>query len=230
MICDTKLTSDIINDCTKRPVKGVYPTVWVLDRATNKCDLTGNKITYINQVSPAQFFKIESQKFGINAGHETVVSEVKANGFKHKISLMLNVTDAELDKLENILIVGKKGDEYFVLGVQNGLWKTAQSRMANDNSGMVAVEFQSRADMEEDFSEYSFDLTSDLFSVMPIAEYLESTYEVVPLLADTIITSDEYFTVIDPGTGTVTRTKNHSVVAGGEIQLYYNTIVGYEVS
>ena len=230
MICDTKLKQDIINDCTKRPVKGVYPTVWVLDGATNKCEFVedGNKIASINQVSPAQFFKIESLKFGINAGHETVVSEVKANGFKHKISLMLNVTDAELDKLDNIIVVGKKGDEYFVLGAQNGLWKTAQSRMANDNSGMVAVEFQSRADMEEDFSEYSFDLTSDLFSVMPIAEYLESTYVVVPLLADTVITSDEYFTVID--TGTVTRTKNHSVVTGGEIQLYYNTIVGYEVS
>lgn len=227
MICDTKLTADIINDCTKRPVKGVYPTVWVLDGATNKCVLTGNKIELINQVSPAQFFKIESLKFGINAGHETVVSEVKANGFKHKISLMLNVTDAELDKLDNIIIVGKKGDEYFVLGAQNGLWKTAQSRMANDNSGMVAVEFQSRADMEEDFSEYSFDLTSDLFDVMPISEYLESTYVQLTVLSNDVIESDEYFTVIDGAV--IARSKNYTVI-GTSIQLYYNTIADYTIS
>lgn len=226
MICDTKLTADIINDCTKRPIKGVYPTVWVLDGATNKCVLTGNKITFINQVSPAQFFKIESLKFGINAGHEVVASEVKANGFKHKISLMLNVTDAELDKLDNIIVVGKKGDEYFVLGAQNGLWKTAQSRMANDNSGMVAVEFQSRADMEEDYSEYSFDLTSDLFEVMPIAEYLESTYVLLYPGSGKPITSDEYFTVVDGAV--IARSKNYEVIENS-VQLYYNTDAGYEI-
>lgn len=229
MICDTKLTADIINDCTKRPIKGVYPTVWVLDGATNKCVFgLNNKIILINQVSPAQFFKIESLKFGINAGHEVVASEVKANGFKHKISLMLNVTDAELDKLDNIIIVGKKGDEYFVLGAQNGLWKTAQSRMANDNSGMVAVEFQSRADMEEDYSEYSFDTTSDLFEVMPISEYLESTYVLLTGLgASAVIASDEYFTVID--NETITRSKNYETTTS-EVELYYNTIADYELS
>lgn len=227
MICDTKLTADIINDCTKRPIKGVYPTVWVLDGATNKCVLTGNKITLINQVSPAQFFKIESLKFGINAGHETVVSEVKVNGFKHKISLMLNVTDAELDKLDNIIVVGKKGDEYFVLGAQNGLWKTAQSRMANDNSGMVAVEFQSRADMEEDYSEYTFDTSMGLFEIMPISEYLESTMEYISGESGKVITSGEFFTVVDGAV--IARSKNYEII-GNAILLYYNTIADYELS
>lgn len=228
MICDTKLTANIINDCTKRPVKGVYPTVWVLDGATNKCVFgLNNKIIFIDQVSPAQFFKIEALKFGINAGHEVVASEVKANGFKHKISLMLNVTDAELDKLENILIVGKKGDEYFVLGAQNGLWKTAQSRMANDNSGMVAVEFQSRADMEEDYSEYAFDTSMGLFKIMPISEYLESTMEYIAGESGKVITSDEYFTVVDGAVAA--RSKNYEIIENA-ILLYYNTIAGYTIS
>ena len=58
--------------------------------------------------------------------------------------------------MDGIIVIVKKGDKYLCYGLQNGLWKTAQSRMANDNSGLVTVEFASRADMEEDYSEYFF--------------------------------------------------------------------------
>ena len=60
--------------------------------------------------------------------------------------------------MDGIIVIVKKGDTYLCYGLQNGLWKSAQSRMANDNSGLVTVEFSSRADMEEDYSEYFFNL------------------------------------------------------------------------
>ena len=58
--------------------------------------------------------------------------------------------------MDGIIVIVKKGDNYMCYGLQNGLWKSAQSRMANDNSGLVTVEFSSRTDMEEDYSEYFF--------------------------------------------------------------------------
>ena len=58
--------------------------------------------------------------------------------------------------MDGIIVIVKKGNTYLCYGLQNGLWKSAQSRMANENSGLVTVEFASRADMEEDYSEYFF--------------------------------------------------------------------------
>ena len=58
--------------------------------------------------------------------------------------------------MDGIIVIVKKGDTYMCYGLQNGLWKSAQSRMANDNSGLMTVEFASRTDMEEDYSEYFF--------------------------------------------------------------------------
>ena len=58
--------------------------------------------------------------------------------------------------MDGIIVIVKKDSKYMCYGLQNGLWKSAQSRMANDNSGLMTVEFASRADMEEDYSEYFF--------------------------------------------------------------------------
>ena len=47
-----------------------------------------------------------------------------------------------------------------MLGANNGLWKTAQSAMANDNSGVSTIEFATRDDQGEEYSEYVFWNTS----------------------------------------------------------------------
>jgi len=103
------------------------------------------------------FYKIGSEKFALNVGSELVTSEVKKNGFIHKFTGILSqVGNKMLDTMDGIIVIVKKGDAYMCYGLQNGLWKSAQSRMANDNSGLMTVEFASRADMEEDYSEYFF--------------------------------------------------------------------------
>ena len=165
MSCNTELIADVINDCTKRPTRGIYPTAWVMPFAgreyTLKTVIGENPAVYneIEQLTaPAlNFYKIGAEKFALNVGSELVTSEVKKNGFIHKFTGILSqVGNKMLDTMDGIIVIVKKGDAYMCYGLQNGLWKSAQSRMANDNSGLMTVEFASRPDMEEDYSEYFF--------------------------------------------------------------------------
>jgi len=183
MACSTNLIADIINDCTARPVKGIYPTAWIIPFDGRQYEKTDNLITLLT--SPTGVFrKIESNKFGLNVSSELVTNDVKSNGYLHKFSGILSqVGNKELDELDGIIVVVKKGTTYMVYGLQNGLWKSAQSRTANDNSGMLTVEFSTRSDMEEDYSEYYFDTATvgGLFSALPPATFVESDEHVTGL-------------------------------------------------
>ena len=165
MSCNTELIADVINDCTKRPTRGIYPTAWVMPfegREYLLKTVIGENPAVYNEIeqltAPAlNFYKIGAEKFALNVGSELVTSEVKKNGFIHKFTGILSqVGNKMLDTMDGIIVIVKKGDAYMCYGLQNGLWKSAQSRMANENSGLVTVEFASRADMEEDYSEYFF--------------------------------------------------------------------------
>ena len=174
MACSTNLIADIINDCTARPVKGIYPTAWIIPFSGREYTKTNNLITLLT--SPTGVFrKIESNKFGLNVSSELVTNDVKSNGYLHKFSGILSqVGNKELDELDGIIVVVKKATTYMVYGLQNGLWKSAQSRTANDNSGMLTVEFSSRADMEDDYSEYYFDTATELYNRLPPATFVET--------------------------------------------------------
>ena len=165
MSCSTNLIADIINDCTKRPTRGIYPTAWIMPFANREYSLKtviGENPSVYNEIvqlsAPAlNFYKIEAEKFALNVGSELVTSEVKKNGFIHKFTGVISqVGNKMLDTMDGIIVIVKKGNAYMCYGLQNGLWKSAQSRMANENSGLVTVEFASRPDMEEDYSEYFF--------------------------------------------------------------------------
>ena len=165
MSCNTELIADVINDCTKRPTKGIYPTAWVMQFEGREYALKtviGEDPAVYNEIEQLtalaiNFYKIGAEKFALNVGSELVTSDVKKNGFAHKFTGILSqVGNKLLDTMDGIIVIVKKGDAYMCYGLQNGLWKSAQSRMANDNSGLVTVEFASRPDMEEDYSEYFF--------------------------------------------------------------------------
>ena len=165
MSCNTNLVADIINDCTKRPTRGIYPTAWIMPFEGREYALKtviGEDNPVYNEIeqltAPAiNFYKMQAEKFALNVGSEIVQSDVKKNGYTHKFTgIISQVGNKMLDTMDGIIVIVKKGDTYLCYGLQNGLWKSAQSRMANDNSGLVTVEFSSRADMEEDYSEYFF--------------------------------------------------------------------------
>ena len=165
MACSTNLIADVMNDCTKRPTRGIYPTAWVMPfdgREYTLKTVIGEDPAIYNEIEQLtaqalNFYKIGAEKFALNVGSELVTSEVKKNGFIHKFTGILSqVGNKMLDTMDGIIVIVKKDSKYMCYGLQNGLWKTTQSRMANENSGLVTVEFASRPDMEEDYSEYFF--------------------------------------------------------------------------
>ena len=173
MSCNTDLIADVINDCTKRPTRGIYPTAWIMPfegREYTLINVLGEKNPIYNEIellnAPAiNFYKMQAEKFALNVGSELVQSDVKKNGYTHKFTgIISQVGNKMLDTMDGIIVIVKRGDTYLCYGLQNGLWKSAQSRMANDNSGLVTVEFASRADMEEDYSEYYFKPSSQNYT------------------------------------------------------------------
>ena len=52
-----------------------------------------------------------------------------------------------------VVIVKYLSGGYAILGAENGLYKTAQSRMVNEESGLVTVTYETREGMEEMLSE-----------------------------------------------------------------------------
>jgi len=220
MSCNTQITADIINDCTKRPVKGIYPTAWIMAfegrQYAQEIDGNGNATNNLTQLTaPAlNFYKIGADKFALNAGSSAVISEVKRNGFVHKFTAVLSQAgNAMLDKADGAIVIVKKGTQYIAYGVQNGLWKSAQSRMANDNSGMVTVEFSSRADMEEDFSEYLFENFATDGEVNEINKSL--TADTIALILSILANSDinDGLLIVNGGTSAAIGTWSAQAVA-----------------
>jgi hypothetical protein len=220
-----KITADIINSCEDRPIKGIYPTAWIVGADGLQVTFDDNLIT---EFVPFQesFAKITATKFGLNAGFDIVASDVKQDGFKHKFTAIMAGTSAELDLMDRICVIVKNNNnQYLVYGAQNGLYKTSQTKMANDNSGLLTVNFESRQDMEEEYSEYLFDLPAEL----PINELLASTRvdlsdEIGP---DGIVLSDEYMSVNYDGTWI--RTKAYINDGATSVIVYYNTVAGYTI-
>ena len=67
-----------------------------------------------------------------------------------------DATDA-LDDVDDIVVFVQPngGTSWKVYGAKNGLWKTSQSFMTNDNMGTTAFEFGSREGLEEVFESYN---------------------------------------------------------------------------
>ncbi len=150
----TFLTQDIV---CNRSVKGIEPIAYILPfEGLNVVidDVTGEaKLIY--NTNQSTFSTIQATKFALNAGSSVVSSEVIENGFKHTFTAILaQVANGDLDKMDGIVVIVKYlSGGYAVLGAENGLYKTAQSRMVNEESGLVTVTYETREGMEEMLSE-----------------------------------------------------------------------------
>ena len=150
----TFLTKDIV---CNRSVKGIEPIAYILPfEGLNVVvdDVTGEaKLIY--NTNQSTFSTIQATKFALNAGSSVVSSEVKENGFKHTFTAILaQVANGDLDKMDGIVVIVKYlSGGYAILGAENGLYKTAQSRMVNEESGLVTVTYETREGMEEMLSE-----------------------------------------------------------------------------
>ena len=150
----TFLTKDIV---CNRSIKGIEPIAYILPfegLSVVVDDVTGEaKLIY--NTNQSTFSTIQATKFALNAGSSVVSSEVKENGFKHTFTAILaQVANGDLDKMDGVVVIVKYlSGGYAILGAENGLYKTAQSRMVNEESGLVTVTYETREGMEEMLSE-----------------------------------------------------------------------------
>lgn len=159
MSCTNKVVADIVNSC--RSIKGLKPKTWWFNNGDFTITKTNNVVSAIVKIGSVTAFTIEGFKDFQNAGYEAVVAEGMPTVYKHKYTLNATAATAaekaNIDKADNGFIVTQSNDGTFlVYGVTNGLWKTAQTKMANENNAIEAIEFASREGMEEEYSEYVF--------------------------------------------------------------------------
>ena len=83
MACTTGITADIINDCTKRPVKGLKAKAWAFNKGVATLTITDNLITNLVKAGAATSYTFEGFKDFMNAGYEAVVSDNLPTGYKH---------------------------------------------------------------------------------------------------------------------------------------------------
>jgi hypothetical protein len=162
------LTASIAN--TVRPIKGLKPKAWIFNRADgHTLTFTNNLITNLVKGAGKTSFKIEGFKDFMNAGSSAVVAENFPTAYKHSFAVdTFSATAAEranIDLADDVFVVvevnGSKTEGCFLAyGVNNGLWKSSQAQMANDNNAVTKVVFDSRTGMEETYSVYPLWLTN----------------------------------------------------------------------
>ena len=69
MACTTAITADIINDCTKRPVKGLKAKAWVFNKGVATLTITDNLISDLVKAGAGTSFTFEGFKDFMNAGY-----------------------------------------------------------------------------------------------------------------------------------------------------------------
>ena len=159
----TKLVADIA--LSQRPIKGLKPKAWIFNAGEVTITKTDNKITNLVKVAGKKAFTVEGFKDFMNAGFEPFIAENMPNSFKHIFTLQYNAATAaekaNIDNVDNIIVIVEKNagcdtseGAFLAYGICNGLWKTAQSKKANDNNGMATVEFATREGQGETYSEY----------------------------------------------------------------------------
>ena len=170
------ITQTIINASTPFP-KGIQPTAWIIPWINTNITFSATAKNEITKLIPDQLWypTITATKFGLNAGHTAVVSETKPTAYKHSFtaikSLMSAADRKALDEMDAIMVIVRKNrGGYAVYGAQNGLWKSSQAQMANDNAAMVTATYESRTDMEEEYEEYTINFgtgqTDDIVELM----------------------------------------------------------------
>ena len=161
MACPNNITAAIVNSCT--PVKG-FDKIWLGNRSEFTNTKTANEVTPA-KIGSVKLYSCEGYKDFANGGHDGKIEEMLPTSFIHKVGLNLTVgtaaAQANIDKADDIFVYAKRkgSTQIMAFGVTNGLWKTSQANMANDNKGMTAVEFATREGEEEEYSCYFSQLT-----------------------------------------------------------------------
>jgi hypothetical protein len=171
MSCTLNIAKNIISDCTTQKNGFLEVKAWIFSRADYANAITydntiTSKITNIASVTTKKAFTLTGVKKLLNAGHDIVVADDRADKFTHFFSFQqFEIAAADvfnLDNLKDVFVVverkdkGAGGDGTFVAyGVKNGLFKSTDTRRSNDINGARSLELTSLAGAEENNSEYT---------------------------------------------------------------------------
>lgn len=175
MSCPTnKIVADIINACT-RPVKGLKPKTWVFNRSEFTLTTTANVLSAIVKIGTVTAFTAEGWKDFQDAGHAAVVAENLPTAYQHMWNVNATAATAaekaNIDKADDIfVVVQNNAGTFLAYGITNGLWKAAQTKMANAENGQTMIQFASREGMEEEYSEYVFTPATDALTYLTALE------------------------------------------------------------
>lgn len=183
--CFDGISKAVISDCTTQGSGGLEVTAWVFNR--NQLTITydstvKNLITGLANVSTNIGYKIKGVKKLLNAGHDLVVADDKADRWTHYFNFkQFEFASDDIVNIDNIndvvVFVENKdktsdGDGVFIAyGCKFGLYKSTDTQRANDDKGARNIELTSLAEQEEPFSRYVF-LKTDYATSLALLETL----------------------------------------------------------
>lgn len=167
--CIPGIADDITSTCDTQTDGGIEQRVWLFHRGDHTITTkTGfpNIIENITNLATKKSYKLLGFKNLLNAGNEAVISEDRADRFKHMLNFQqFEFASADIinvDNLNDVFAVVERKDKaadgdgtFFAIGLKNGLWKTAATRMSNDINGARSVEMASMDTGLEPYSEYT---------------------------------------------------------------------------
>jgi hypothetical protein len=166
--CFNGIVANVLNECTNAPIGGLEITAYVFNRADLTATIDGtnkNLVTDLSVASTKQGYKIEGFKKNLNAGHDIVVSETNIDKYNHYFNFQAWLLDSDavnnLDGLADLVVVVEglnkmtAGDGAFQMyGYETGLYKSTDTRRANDIDGNRNIEMTNQAGEEATVSNH----------------------------------------------------------------------------
>lgn len=190
MGCTGGIAKAIVSDCTTSKVGGLEVTAYAFNRMDLQITYSSttdkeNQITDLVNDSTKQGYKLTGVKKLFNAGFDLVVADDRPNKYTHHFMMQIFAGLTEDirngDDLDDLVIFVEKKDKetggdgtFLGYGCKYGLFKTSDTKRANDVNGARVIELASLAGQEEPFSEYVL-LDTDYATTLALLETLVTT-------------------------------------------------------
>ena len=173
--CSFGITKNLLNDCDQRPTAGAEAVAYAMNRTDIESityDATNNHlVTALTLKTGTVAYKIEGFKKEIDAGADIVVSDTNPDKFMQYFKFEPWQIDAdtvkELDGLSDLVIIVERKNKglagngaLMILGLETGLYKTADASRVNSNSGKRTIEMMNQGEEESTVSNHVFYITS----------------------------------------------------------------------
>ena len=170
MSCTGKIAKAIVSDCSTQTVGGLEVEAYVFNRTDLEVTYSAvsgeeNTITSLANAVGEKGYKLTGIKKLLNAGHDIVVADDRPNKYTHYFNFQQFEILAEdlinVDDMDDLIVIvetkdkNDTGDGVFRgYGMKYGLYKSTDTRRANDINGARNIELTSLAGQEEPYSNY----------------------------------------------------------------------------